>query len=69
MKLSTLTPGRSVLQVVEGKSNKEVGAALFLSPKTVEFHLSRVYRKLDVASRRELADRLSASGAVELTVA
>jgi DNA-binding CsgD family transcriptional regulator len=29
------------LQVADGKTNREVGAALFLSPKTVEFHLSR----------------------------
>ena len=42
------------LQVAEGKSNKEVGAALFLSHKTVEFHLSRIYRKLDIHSRAEL---------------
>jgi DNA-binding CsgD family transcriptional regulator len=47
------------LQVAEGKSNKEVGAALYLSPKTVEFHLSRVYRKLDVASRAELVRRFA----------
>jgi DNA-binding CsgD family transcriptional regulator len=42
------------LQVAEGKTNKEVGAALFLSPKTVEFHLARVYRKLNMSSRAEL---------------
>jgi DNA-binding NarL/FixJ family response regulator len=40
------------LQVAEGRSNKEVGAALFLSHKTIEFHLSRIYRKLDIHSRR-----------------
>ena len=48
------------LQVAEGKSNKEVGAALFLSHKTIEFHLSRIYRKLDIHSRAELI-RLYAS--------
>jgi DNA-binding CsgD family transcriptional regulator/tetratricopeptide (TPR) repeat protein len=41
-------------QVCEGKSNKEVGAALFLSHKTIEFHLSRIYRKLGARSRAEL---------------
>jgi DNA-binding CsgD family transcriptional regulator len=48
------------LQVAEGKTNKEVGAALFLSHKTVEFHLGRVYRKLDIHTRAELI-RLYAS--------
>ena len=48
------------LQVAEGKSNKEAGAALFLSHKTIEFHLSRIYRKLDIHSRAELI-RLYAS--------
>lgn len=42
------------LQVAEGKTNREVGAALFLSPKTVDFHLSRTYRKLGIRSRAEL---------------
>jgi DNA-binding CsgD family transcriptional regulator len=50
------------LQVASGKANKEVAASLFLSPKTVEFHLSRVYRKLSVSSRTELA-ALFAGGA------
>ena len=43
----------------EARQNKEVAAALFLSPKTVEFHLSRVYRKLDVSSRTELASMIA----------
>jgi DNA-binding CsgD family transcriptional regulator len=47
------------LQVAEGKTNKEVGAALFLSHKTVEFHLSRIYRKLDLSSRAELIRRFA----------
>ncbi len=42
------------LQVAEGKTNKEVGAALFLSHKTIEFHLGRIYRKFDFHSRAEL---------------
>jgi DNA-binding CsgD family transcriptional regulator len=42
------------LQVAEGRSNKEVGAALFLSHRTIEFHLGRIYRKLGLHSRAEL---------------
>jgi DNA-binding CsgD family transcriptional regulator len=42
------------LGAAEGLTNKEIGARLFLSPKTVEFHLGRAYRKLDVRSRAEL---------------
>jgi DNA-binding CsgD family transcriptional regulator len=40
--------------VAEGKTNREVGAALYLSHKTVESHLARVYRKLGINSRAEL---------------
>ena len=43
------------LTVAGGATNREAAAALFLSPKTVEFHLGRVYRKLNVRSRSELA--------------
>jgi DNA-binding CsgD family transcriptional regulator len=42
------------LQVAEGRTNRDVAAALFLSPKTVEFHLTRIYRKLNIHSRAEL---------------
>jgi DNA-binding NarL/FixJ family response regulator len=43
-------------------SNQEAAAALFVSSKTVESHLSRVYRKLGVRSRTELAARWSSDG-------
>ena len=46
--------------VVAGHSNKEVAQALHLSPKTVEWNLSKVYRKLGVHSRTELAATQSA---------
>ena len=46
------------LLVAEGRSNKQVAAALFLSEKTIEHHLSRVYAKLGVRSRAELAARM-----------
>ena len=41
--------------VARGATNKEAAADLFLSPKTIETHLTRVYRKLGVRSRSELA--------------
>ena len=41
--------------VAGGATNKEAAAALFLSVKTVEFHLGHVYRKLGIRSRTELA--------------
>ena len=42
-----------------GATTREVAAELFLSPKTVEWHLGRVYRKLGVQSRAELAEALA----------
>jgi DNA-binding CsgD family transcriptional regulator len=42
----------------QGLTNREVAAALFVSPKTVEANLARVYRKLNIASRAELGGRM-----------
>ena len=39
-------------------SNKEIAQALFVTVKTVELHLSSVYRKLGIGSRKELAAAL-----------
>ena len=57
-----LTPAeeRVAALVAEGRTNREVAAALFLSDRTVEGHLSRVYGKLGVRSRTELARVLAA---------
>jgi DNA-binding CsgD family transcriptional regulator len=46
--------------VASGYSNHETAAALFMSAKTVEANLTRIYRKLSVRSRIELANRLNA---------
>jgi len=45
--------------VAAGKRNREVAAALFLSEKTVESHLARIYDKLGVRSRAALATILA----------
>jgi DNA-binding CsgD family transcriptional regulator len=56
-----LTPAeRRVAELVaEGRTNREVAAALYLSERTIEGHLSRVYGKLGVRSRAQLARQLS----------
>jgi DNA-binding CsgD family transcriptional regulator len=47
------------LHVARGMTNRQVGAALFLSHKTIEFHLGRIYRKLNMRSRAELIKRFA----------
>jgi DNA-binding CsgD family transcriptional regulator len=55
--LSSLTPHELQLALIvsRGATNKEAGAALFISPKTVEAHLHHTYVKLGIRSRTELA--------------
>jgi DNA-binding NarL/FixJ family response regulator len=55
--LDRLTPQELTIAsiVAEGWSTKDVAARLFLSPRTVECHLNKIYPKLGIASRTELA--------------
>ena len=55
----TETERRVVVLVAAGRSNAEVARELILSTKTVEWNLSKVYRKLGVRSRAELAARVA----------
>jgi DNA-binding CsgD family transcriptional regulator len=50
----------------DGLSNPEIGARLFLSPRTVEWHLGKVFGKLEIRSRHELGDALAADADAEL---
>jgi DNA-binding CsgD family transcriptional regulator len=54
--LNDLTPQelQIALSLADGRTTRETAAALFLSPKTIEYHLRNVYRKLDIGSRSEL---------------
>jgi ATP/maltotriose-dependent transcriptional regulator MalT len=61
-----LTPQELQVAVVvaRGATNREAAAELFLSPKTIDFHLSRIYRKLGIRSRTQLVSALAADQAV-----
>lgn len=53
-----------VEQLLEGKSNKQIAAALHITVRTVEFHLKNIYDKLQVSSRTELILKLGQSTVV-----
>jgi DNA-binding CsgD family transcriptional regulator len=59
--LESLTPSerRFAEMAAEGPTNREIAQALFVTPRTVEVHLSSVYRKLGIRSRSQLSTALA----------
>jgi DNA-binding CsgD family transcriptional regulator len=46
------------MELLKGRTRSQIGEALFISPETVKWHTSRIYRKLGVSSRIQLLQRV-----------
>ena len=60
--LPGLTPAEQAVArlVATGRSNRQTAAELYVSVKTVEFHLGHIFDKLGIRSRKDLINRISA---------
>ncbi|MGA9860415.1 MAG: helix-turn-helix transcriptional regulator, partial [Solirubrobacteraceae bacterium] len=58
----TVSQRRVAELAARGLTTRQIAEALYVTPKTVEFHLRQAYQKLDVSSRAELADRFAGAG-------
>lgn len=65
--VDALTPSeaRVARLAASGMTNREIAQELFVTTKTVEFHLGQAYRKLDINSRADLSDALAGAGSAE----
>ena len=68
--VESLTPSeRRVAELgCQGLTRRQMAETLFVSPKTIEYHLRHIYQKLDISSREQLAGVLSEVGAASLSV-
>ncbi len=57
-----------LMQIIEGRSSKEVAQSLFVSKRTVDFHLANIYQKLNVNNRVQAFRKASALGLIPINV-